>query len=298
MIHRQTHQLRRSLAVAAAAAAVSAAASQPAFANSRSDAKPTASADAERGTRSAAATSSRSSQSGARAKRVRSAKRRAASASGKASGRKLSTVSLADALAHAAAYTGPTGTVIYSRTVTVDLRSSTASRAEGERWTEIGGGRREHYVGRTVDAKSGSPLGKIEGWTSPKLGVVVSGSAAPVVGVRCVASAAPESNPLVRADRAALATLPVGPDIDGVATRVGVHTFGGASELRNYLDAQTGRPLRSTHGAPGAEPQLETTYLAWDERPAGGSAADLDPVIGADARLSPLTGPNGCIEQR
>lgn len=235
-------------------------------------------------------------------KRVATSKRRA-DAGGRNRARTLAGVSLADALALAPAYTGPTGTVIHSRTVSVDLRAehpsrTTSQRAESERWTEIGGGRREHYVGRTVDIASGRQLGRIEGWTTPTVSVVRSGVAAPIVGVQCVATPAPESDPLVRADRAALATLPAGPVIDGVATRVGVHTFGAASELRNYLDASTGRPLRSTHGTPGGEPQIQTTYLAWEERPAGGSAADLVPSIGADARLSPLTGPKGCIEQR
>lgn len=301
MPHRQTHRLRHSLVVAASVAALPTNVS-PAVAAPASAAR-SAGDTAQRSVQSQASNGRQAARRSAASSRARAAKRRWNSAPKQPRGKSLSSVSLADALALAPPFTGPTGTIIYSRTVTVDLRSShptrTASqRAEGERWTEIGGGRREHYLGRTVDVATGNALSTIEGWTSPRLSVVKAGTGKPVVGVHCAASTAPESNPLVRADQAALSTLPAGPVIGGVATRVGVHTFGGASELRNYLDAQTGRPLRSTHGVPGGAPDLETTYLEWDERPAGGSPADVVPSIGTDARLSPLTGPKGCIEPR
>jgi hypothetical protein len=125
---------------------------------------------------------------------------------------------------------------------------------------------------------------------------VRSGSSAPIVSITCEPSVVPDPDVQLRVDRAAFADLPDGPAIDGAPTRVAVHLVG-TTEVRNYLDAATGQPVRSTQGAPGGDVELQTTYLAWEERPAGGASADLVTAVPAGAKLSPAAGRRGCLER-
>lgn len=212
-------------------------------------------------------------------------------------GRALTQVSVAGALKRVTPYTGPTGAIVYSRTVTVPLGTgqAPAHHAFSERWQEIGGGHRGHYVSGTIDASTGAQLTRLEGWTSPQLSIVRPGTGRATVAISCSPNVVPDPDIQLRADRAALATLPEGPAIDGIPTRVGVHVAG-TSEVRNYLDAATGQPIRSTQNGPGsAAPQFQTTYLAWEERPAGGSASDLTTTVPADAKLPAAADAQGCL---
>lgn len=208
-------------------------------------------------------------------------------------------------------YAGETGPVLHTRSVTISSsrdastgRITRTQTLEREAWTETGGGRRERTITRALGATSGRLQGVTERWSSPRLWVELPRRGA-VDGTELAPSAfcrpptlppagpTPEQQSLQRA-RTDLASLPPGPELRGHRTRVFTHTAApapGAGGVRPpetlfHLDAETGVPLRRTfRGFGSQEVVVRTDYLAWEERPAGSSAAELAGTLPARFRL-------------
>ena len=243
------------------------------------------------------------------AAKKRAAKKRSHSRPVRRKAKTLSEVSVADALAKVPAYTGATGAVIHSRSVTVNFKTTDDPHetrgftAATERWAEIGGGERLHEITQWTDEDTQQPQGTHETWRTPRVWSIVSDGAPASVGIFCAPLPPVAPDATIREDRDHLSSLPAGPIIDGVATRVGVHAEqipgapGPAPEFRNYLDAATGRPIRSTYRPYDAQTiSFQTDYSLWELLPAGGPAAALSGVLPAGAELGDdHTGQPGCI---
>lgn len=218
-------------------------------------------------------------------RRAAAAKRKKAAAKRRARAKRADNPSAADALARIPAYTGPAGAILHVKSTTVTTTFGPAGpsaptgevRSEAESWSETGGGRRTRVLSRSF-AGPGIEARSFDAWNDARVFAITREGTPTRVSIACEDLPALDPGALLRADRAALASLPAGPELDGVATRVGTHRLGpdGGPQVVtvNYLDAVTGQPIRSTTALPPAAPDpiAVTDYQVWEELPAGGPA--------------------------
>lgn len=187
-------------------------------------------------------------------------------------------------------YTGTTGLVLHTKSVTVNFKitddpfEQRGYTRTAESWTELGGGERTHDKATFEDADTGEPGGSNEHWTSPLFSVATTPGWPAGLAIWCTRVDGRGSfDATVREARGDLAAQPAGPAINGRPTKVVTRNpFPGVPGLalawQYFYDAATGKPVRSTQLRDG-ELQFQTDYSLWEERPAGGSAADL--TVGA-----------------